>query len=100
MMGLLKTVEVDQVEIVGPYRVVQVRQATCIVDDGKEISRSFHRKTLYPGDINPISGNYEDTDFSEEEELVSLVCGAVWTPAIKEDYKNHLFNLQKAHVSL
>ena len=93
-MGLSKTIEIDQVEIVGPYRKIQVRECTCIMEDGEEISRSFHRKTLHPGDINPTSGNYEDTDFSEEDELVRVVCAAVWTPEIRENYKKGLFNLK------
>ena len=42
-MSLEKIVKIDQIEIVGDYKVVQVRTATVVTDDGKELSRSFHR---------------------------------------------------------
>ena len=47
---------------------VQIRVATVIKRDDKEISRSFHRKVLSDGD-----------DISGEEAKVQSVCNAVWS---------------------
>ena len=50
-MALTETVEVDKVEVVGPYKTVQVRVATVIYKDGEEISRGFHRHVISAGDL-------------------------------------------------
>ena len=42
-MALSEVVEPDKIEIVGPYRSVQVRVATIVSKDGKELARSFMR---------------------------------------------------------
>jgi len=67
-MALTEVVEVDKVEIVGPYRAVQVRTATIIYKDGEEISRGFHRHVISAGD-----------DYSNETEEVQAICAAVHT---------------------
>ena len=45
-MGLEKTIKIDQIEVVGDYKALQVRTATVVTDDGVELSRSFHRHSL------------------------------------------------------
>ena len=67
-MALTEQTTVDKIEIVGPYRTVQVRTARVIYDDGKEISRSFSRHVVSAG---------EDT--SNETKEVQDVCAAVHT---------------------
>jgi hypothetical protein len=52
-----------------------LRTDTVIVDDGTEISRSFHRKVLHPGD-----------DVSGEDAKVQAVAGAVWTDEVVAAY--------------
>jgi hypothetical protein len=69
-----RTVE-DKIEIVGDYKMVQVRTATVIERDGVEISRSFHRHALAP-----------DADISGESAEVQAVCNAVWTQEVKDAY--------------
>ena len=54
---------------------INVRTDTVIADDGNEISRSFHRKVLAPGD-----------DVSGEDAKVQAVAGAVWTDEVKAAY--------------
>jgi len=47
-MALEKVVEVDQIEVKGEY-VIQVRQATKVLDDGKQIGGvSYHRHVIHP----------------------------------------------------
>ena len=42
-MALAESIEYDKIEVVGQYKVVQVRKATVIKKDGKELRRSFER---------------------------------------------------------
>lgn len=70
-MALTETVEVDKIEIVGPYRAVQVRVATVIYRDGEEISRSFDRHVVEAGD-----------SYSDETAEVQAVCAAVHTSEV------------------
>ena len=50
-MALTESVEYDKIEVVGQYKMVQVRKATVIKRDGVEIpgSRSFNRYLLTAG---------------------------------------------------
>ena len=48
-MALTEESFADKVEIVGEFSHVQVRTATVIKRDGEEISRSFHRHVVAPG---------------------------------------------------
>ena len=40
-MALTESIEYDKIEVVGPYKAVQVRKATVIKRDDVEISRTF-----------------------------------------------------------
>ena len=42
-MAITKKVEDDQIEIIGEYKILQIRQITIIEEDGVEISRNFHK---------------------------------------------------------
>ena len=75
-MALSESIEYDKIEIVGQYKAVQVRKATVIKKDGKELTRSFERYVLHP-----------DSDISKEPAEVTAVCNAVWTDAVKESWK-------------
>ena len=72
----------DKIEIVGDYKMVQVRTATVIKRDGTEISRSFSRHVVAP-DISA-------TDLANESAEVQAICNAVHTEAIKTAYETHL----------
>ena len=77
-MALTETTEYDKIEVVGQYKAVQVRKATVIKKDDKELTRSFHRYVLNP-----------DEDVSKEPAEVKAICDAVWTDAIKDSWKKY-----------
>ena len=83
-MALTKTNENDKIEVVNKWNI-QIRNATIIKDDDKEISRSFHRKVLAPGDLD-ASDNLVATDISGEDADVQAICNAAWTDQVKSDY--------------
>jgi hypothetical protein len=78
-MALTEESFADKVEIVGDFSHVQVRVATVIKRDGEEISRSFHRHVVAPGD-----------SYADEDPKVQAICAAVHTPEVVEAYKAHL----------
>ena len=45
-MALSETIEYDKIEILAPYKHVQIREATVIKKDDKELTRSFRRYVL------------------------------------------------------
>ena len=88
-MALSERSENDKIEVVGPYKAVQVRRADIIEKDGVEVARSFHRHALVCGSIDG-SNNWVDTDISGEDADVRAVCEAVWTDEVKQAYKAFL----------
>ena len=85
-MALTESIEYDKLEIVTPYKHVQVRKATVIKKDGVEISRSFERYVLDAGKLD-ASDNLVDTDISSEPAEVQAICNAVWTTDVKAAWK-------------
>ena len=75
MATLTEQTVVDKIEIVGPYRSVQVRTARVIYDGDQEISRSFSRHVVSAGG-----------DTSNETAEVQAVCKAVHTPEVNSAY--------------
>ena len=82
-MALEKQTKVDKIEVVGDFKTVQVRTATCIMDDGVEISRSFHRHVVAAGQ-----------DYSNETAEVQAICSAVHTADVIAAYEAHIANNQ------
>lgn len=78
-MALEKVIEIDKIEIVGPYKMVQIRQATVIKEDGEEISRAYHRRVISPSDSK-----------ANETDEIKSVCDIVQTSDIKAAYEAHL----------
>ena len=76
-MALAESIEYDKIEVVGEYKAVQVRKATVIKKDGKELTRAFERYVLHP-----------DADVSKQPTEVKAVCDAVWTDEIKDKWKS------------
>ena len=87
-MALTKTTENDKIEVVNKWNI-QVRTATVIKEDGKELSRSFFRKVLDPGDLD-ASDNLVETNLSSEDADVKAIAEAAWTTQVKADYKAFL----------
>ena len=88
-MALAEAIEYDKIEVVGEYKAVQVREATVIKKDGKELTRSFRRYVLHPGTLDD-SDNLVDTDLSGQPAEVSAICTAVWTTDVKAAWKAKL----------
>ena len=88
-MALTERNENDKIEVVGPFKAVQVRKATVIEKDGVELTRSFHRHALSCGTIDE-SDNFVDTDISGEDADVQAICNAAWTNTVKDAYKAFL----------
>ena len=88
-MALTETIEYDKIEIVTPFKHVQVRKATVIKKDGTELTRSFERYVLEAGTLD-ASDNLVDTDISAEPTEVQAVCNAVWTTDVKTAWKAKL----------
>ena len=82
-MALTEQTVQDKIEIVGEFKHVQVRTATVIKRDGVEISRSFSRHVVSPGD-----------DVSGEPAEVQAICAAVHTAEIIAAYAAHLASSQ------
>ena len=72
---LEKIVSVDLIEVV-ENGAVQVRTKTAIMEDGKQISGTFHRHVVAPGD-----------DYSAEDARVKAICKATHTAAVVTAYK-------------
>ena len=87
-MAITKTLENDKIEVVQKWNI-QVRTATVIKEDGTELTRSFHRKVLTPGQLD-ASDNLVDTDISGEDADVQAIANAAWTTQVKADYKAFL----------
>ena len=88
-MALAESIEYDKIEVVGTYKAVQVRKATVIKKDGKELTRSFERYVLHPGTLND-SDDLIDTDLSGEPAEVSAICTAAWTTDAKAAWQAKL----------
>jgi len=80
-MSLTKEVIIDKYEIVGTFKHVQCRQATVISEDGVELSKSFHRCVISPGD-----------DVSSKSAETQAIVAALHTQEIKDAYAAHLAN--------
>ena len=97
-MALSETIEYDKIEIVGQFKIIQVRKATVIKKDGVELTRSFHRFVLDPGTLdesdnlvdNPLTKEPDGTtDIADE---VKAICNAAWTSQVKEIWKEKLIS--------
>lgn len=73
-MALTEIIKVDQIELV-ENNSIQIRTATIIERDGTEISRSFYRHVVAPGD-----------DVSNEDPKVQAIANAVWTEEVITTY--------------
>ena len=83
-MALEKVVEVDQIEVKGEYSI-QVRTATKVMDNGKQIgSVGYHRHVVHP-----------DSILTSEDAKVKKIAEALWGDTEKEAW----FVSQNGHPS-
>jgi archaellum component FlaF (FlaF/FlaG flagellin family) len=69
-MSIIKSTVVDQITVT-ENGVVLYREATRILEDGVELSKTFHRSSLLPGqDVSAVPVN------------VQAICSAAWTAEV------------------
>jgi len=74
-MSLTKQIVVDQITVT-ENGIVLYREATRIMEDGTQLSQTFHRTSLTPGqDLTGIPAN------------VVAICNAAWTPEVIAAYQ-------------
>jgi archaellum component FlaF (FlaF/FlaG flagellin family) len=77
-MSLIKTKTVDQITVT-ENGVILYREATRVLEDGKEISKTYHRSSLIPAqDLTGIPSN------------VVAICNVAWTDAVIAAYQASL----------
>lgn len=74
-MSLEKTTNIDQITIT-EYGHILVREATRIMENGNQLSKTFHRIVLTPGQ-----------DLTGQPEKVVAICNAAWTPDVIANFK-------------
>ena len=83
-MALTKETVVDKIEVLEMGQV-QVRTATRVMEDGVQLSSSFHRHTIEPS--TKTGDTWGDTDISGEDARVQAIATATWTSAVKTAYQ-------------
>jgi len=78
-MAITKEEIQDKFEVVGDFKHIQVRTATVIKEDGKEISRSFHRHVVAP-----------NSDITNESADVKAMVAQFHTDEVKKAYADHI----------
>ena len=74
-MSLTKTTAVDQITV-QENGYILYREATRIMEDGNEISKTYHRSSLYPAqDLTGVPAN------------VVAICNAAWTAEVIAAYQ-------------
>ena len=74
-MALTETTVTDKIEIVGDFKIIQVRDLLIISRDGTEISRTAQRRSIAP-----------NSDVSGETSEIQSIADLVHTDAIKQSY--------------
>jgi DNA-binding transcriptional LysR family regulator len=74
-MALTKETVVDQITVT-ENGIVLYREATRIMEDGKQLSQTYHRTSLTPGQ-----------DLTGQPDNVVAICNVAWTPEIIAAYQ-------------
>jgi hypothetical protein len=74
-MSLSKSTVVDQITVT-ENGIVLFREATRILEDGVELSKTYHRSSLTPGQ-----------DLAGVPDNVVAICNAAWTPEVVSAYQ-------------
>ena len=81
-MAITKRTEQDKIEVVGAHKMIQVRTATVIEEDGVELSRNFSRHIVAP--------NISSDDLANESADVRAMAAHFHTDAVKTAYAAHV----------
>ena len=74
-MSLTKTTNIDQITVT-ENGIVLYREATRIIEDGNEISKTYHRTSLTPAQ-----------DLTGQPANVVAICNVAWTPEVVAAYQ-------------
>lgn len=74
-MSLTKTINVDQITVTENGTVLY-REATRIMEDGKQLSQTYHRTSLTPGQ-----------DLTGQPANVVAICNVAWTEEVIAAYQ-------------
>ena len=85
-MSLTKITSIDQITVT-ENGIVLYREATRIMEDVNEISKTYHRTSLTPGQ-----------DLTGQPDNVVAICNVAWTPEIIAAYQAQI-ELQKNPVT-
>ena len=77
-MSLTKQTVIDKIEVLEMGQV-QVREVTRIIENGNQLSASYHRWVLNPTD-----------SLEGQDAKVVAICNAVWTAEVIEAYQAFL----------
>jgi len=79
-MALIEKQIIDLIQLI-ENNSIQVRTATIIEKDGTEISRTFHRHVVSPGD-----------NVTNEDPKVQAIANAIWTEEVIATYQALIAN--------
>jgi len=74
-MSLTKTTTVDQITVT-ENGIVLYREATRIMEDGEQLSQTYHRTSLTPAQ-----------DLTGQPANVVAICNVAWTPEVVAAYQ-------------
>jgi len=72
---ITKQIVIDQITVT-ENGIILYREATRIIEDGKELTKTYHRSSLTPGQ-----------DLASQPEKVVAICNAAWTPEVIAAYE-------------
>jgi hypothetical protein len=77
-MAITKTTSIDQITVT-ENGIILYREATRIMEDGTELTKTYHRSSLTP-----------DQDLTGVPEKVVAICNTAWTADVIDAYKASL----------
>ena len=81
-MALSKETAVDQITVT-ENGIILYREATRIMEDGNQLSQTYHRTSLTPGQ-----------DLTDQPANVAAICNVAWTPEVVAAYKDKIAELE------
>ena len=74
-MAITKQTVVDQITVT-ENGIILYREATKIIEDGVELTKTYHRSSLTPGQ-----------DLTGQPAQVAAIANTVWTPEVISEYQ-------------
>ena len=83
-MPIVKETLIDQITVT-ENGIVLYREATRIIENGKELTKTYHRTSLVPGQ-----------DISSQPQKVQDICNAAWTEKVIASYQQKVISEQES----